>query len=351
MASSSGSGGKSPQKLREMVNSTKLNEMDVPEEMKANLEKLRALSKDDLTENGLLRSRIDQQCELICILKQRTDESLRKSMEVEKQYHELQRQRDDILTTLHSETRKFSVLEKRFAVLNQNHEELIKIKDEYKRENEKLRVENGCLKNENEGLFASVVKERDSQIRQLREEGKDLQNRYESAVASERSALENLSSLEKKYSEQSKTMQQEMLVLQKHAEEQLNQSQEKFKLLSSEKEENQLKLLTLVKERDDFAQLALQRGKTLEEKQKHLAELCLKLEETERSLKESEDNFLCELQEMNANAQVLKLKNQLEDAERKQRDTQKEYDAYKRHMSTMLAKEKEINNKLRVLIG
>ena len=39
--------------------------------------------------------------------------------------------------------------------LNQKHEELIKIKDEYKRENEKLRVENGCLKNENEGLFAS----------------------------------------------------------------------------------------------------------------------------------------------------------------------------------------------------
>ena len=33
-----------------------------------------------------------------------------------------------------------------------------------------------------------------------------------------RSALENLSSLEKKYSERAKTMQQEMLVLQKHAE-------------------------------------------------------------------------------------------------------------------------------------
>ncbi|XP_015779134.1 PREDICTED: coiled-coil domain-containing protein 89-like isoform X1 [Acropora digitifera] len=200
-------------------------------------------------------------------------------------------------------------------------------------------------------LLVTVVRERDLQIHQLREEGKDLQNRYESAVVSERSALENLSSLEKKYSEQAKTIQQEMLVFQKNAEEQLNQSQEKFKLLSSEKEENQLKVLTLVKERDDFAQLALQRGKTLEEKQKHIAGLCLKLEETGRSLKESEDNFLCELQEMNANAQVLKLKNQLEDAERKQRDTQKEYDAYKRHMSALLAKEKEINNKLRVLIG
>ena len=109
-------------------------------------------------------------------------------MEVEKQYHELQRQRDDILTTFHSETRKFSLLEKRFAVLKQNHEELIKIKDyENRRENEKLRVENGCLIKENEGLFArlSVVKERYLQIHQLREEGKDLQNRFESAVASE----------------------------------------------------------------------------------------------------------------------------------------------------------------------
>ena len=28
-----------------------------------------------------------------------------------------------------------------------------------------------------------------------------------------------------------------------------------------------------------------------------------------------------------------------------------EYDAYKRHMSTLLGKEKELNNKLRVLIG
>ena len=28
-----------------------------------------------------------------------------------------------------------------------------------------------------------------------------------------------------------------------------------------------------------------------------------------------------------------------------------EYDAYKRHMSTLLGKEKELNNKLRILIG
>lgn len=91
--------------------------MDFPEEMKANLEKLRALSKDDLSENGLLRSRIDQQCELICILKQRADESLKKSTSLEEETSELKKHRDEILTALHNETRKYTVLEKRFFVL------------------------------------------------------------------------------------------------------------------------------------------------------------------------------------------------------------------------------------------
>ena len=59
--------------------------------MKANLEKLRALSKDDLPENRLLCSRIDQQCEFICILKQRADESLKKSTSLEEQTSELKK--------------------------------------------------------------------------------------------------------------------------------------------------------------------------------------------------------------------------------------------------------------------
>jgi len=160
--------------------------VDFPEEMKANLEKLRALSKDDLSENGLLRSRIDQQCELICILKQRADESLKKSTSLEEETSELKKHRDEILTALHNETRKYTVLEKRFFVLNQNHEELIKIKDEYKTENEKLRIENDCLRKENEGLFGNLVQERDSQIQQLRDDVRSLQEKCQAAKAKER---------------------------------------------------------------------------------------------------------------------------------------------------------------------
>jgi len=84
--------------------------------MKANLEKLRALSKDNLSENGLPRSRIDQKCELVCILKQRADESLKKSISLKKETSALRKHRHEILTASLNETRKYTVLEKRFFV-------------------------------------------------------------------------------------------------------------------------------------------------------------------------------------------------------------------------------------------
>ena len=144
------------------------------------------MSKDDLSENGLLRSCIDEQCELICILKQRADEPLKKSTSLEEETSELKKQRDEILTALYSEARKYTVLEKRFFVLNQNHEDLIKIKGEYKTENEKLRIENSCLRKENEGLFGNLVQERDSLFRQLRDEIRSLQEKCQAAKAKER---------------------------------------------------------------------------------------------------------------------------------------------------------------------
>jgi hypothetical protein len=149
--------------------------------MKANLEKLKALSKDDLTENALLRSRVDQQSELICILKQRADESLKKSLNLGKDIEEFRKTREDALSALHTESRKYNVLQKRFEVLNSNHVEIIVIKDDYKIKNEKLRRENERLCHENKLLFAETVKKRDEEIRSLREELERMQGQCSSA--------------------------------------------------------------------------------------------------------------------------------------------------------------------------
>lgn len=156
-------------------------ELENAESMRTNLEKLKALSKDDLTENAMLRSRIDQQAELICILKQRADESLKKSLKLEKDIEDFRQTREEALTALQTETRKYNVLQKRFDVLNSNHEEIIVIKDDYKAQNEKLRRENERLGHENKLLFAETVKKRDEEIRTLREEIDRMREQYSSA--------------------------------------------------------------------------------------------------------------------------------------------------------------------------
>lgn len=46
--------------------------------------------------------------------------------------------------------------------------------------------------------------------------------------------------------------------------EQHRKSEEKFKIFTSEKDESQVKVQAITKERDEFAKLALERGKALE---------------------------------------------------------------------------------------
>ena len=157
-----------------------------PEEMKENLQKLKALSRDDLTESAMLRSRIDQQAELICILKQRADESLRKTRTLETELVDLKTSRQDTVELLENEMRKYSVLEKRFTVLNSNHEEMIILKDEYKEQNKKLLKENNLLRKENREMFAKALQEQDEEIRKLREQVECLKEQLTSSSRDQR---------------------------------------------------------------------------------------------------------------------------------------------------------------------
>lgn len=134
------------------------------------LSKLKGLAKDDKTENAMLRSRIDEQSQLIMILKNRADEAFSRIATLERINQELTEFRDNAKDNIDHEIRKFNLLDKRFNDLASNHEEMIKYKDEYKRVNVALRQENEKLKDENSRLFSKALLEKDDTIRQL--EGK-----------------------------------------------------------------------------------------------------------------------------------------------------------------------------------
>lgn len=134
------------------------------------LSKLKGLAKDDKTENAMLRSRIDEQSQLIMILKNRADEAVTRIQTLERINKELTDFRENAQEDLNHEIRKFNLLDARFNDLASNHEEMIKYKDEYKRVNADLRKENDRLKDENAKLFNSTILEKEDTIRQL--EGK-----------------------------------------------------------------------------------------------------------------------------------------------------------------------------------
>lgn len=136
-------------------------------DMQESLAKLRALKEDDKTEAAMLRSRIDEQSRLIMILKQRADEEILRAQALERITKELSDFKDQADNVLKNEIRKYSILDSRFNCLASNHEEMIKIKDEYKRVNQELREENSKLKNDNSRLFSQAIQDKDQKIQEL----------------------------------------------------------------------------------------------------------------------------------------------------------------------------------------
>ncbi len=142
------------------------------------LEKLRSLSQEERTEADMLRSRIDEQSTLICILKQRADEMLLRCQALEKINTELENLRANVTLELENERKKSELLEQRFMLLASNHRELINFKNEYKSQNAKLEKENERLREENETLFSHEVQEKEKSILKLTQELKELAEQH-----------------------------------------------------------------------------------------------------------------------------------------------------------------------------
>lgn len=134
------------------------------------LAKLRGLSDDDKNENALLRSRIDEQSQLIMFLKQRLDEATVSTKTLERLNKDLEQSQENLRGELLLKTSTFNTLDARFNDLARNHEELIKFKDEYKRQNDVLHRENERLRSENQRLFSDALEKSKLRICELEEQ-------------------------------------------------------------------------------------------------------------------------------------------------------------------------------------
>lgn len=318
--------------------------------MQENLEKLKNLSRDDKTEAAMLRSRIDEQSQLICILKRRADDAVLKATTLEKVNKELEKFRENAQEMLTEEIKRSKMLERRFEELAENHEEMIRFKDDYKRQNEQLRKENEELCKENSTLFSKTLEEKISHIASLEKQVQSLKEQckeYEQLFSQLKSEIVKS---EKAYHTSLSTLQVK-----------LKQSEDKCKEVTTEftrykdsterKEQNStLQTEKLKKERQEFLDLAMQRGKLLQERQKEIKLMEEKVKEAEKQTEMMEQKFEREAESVSANLRVIRLSGEKEVAEKTLKDLQMEYDAFKKHANSLLAKEKNLNAQLRNLV-
>ncbi|RUS86764.1 hypothetical protein EGW08_005487 [Elysia chlorotica] len=347
---------RSPKDLRQIV----CDSSHDMEDMQTNLGKLKALSEDDKLENVKLRSRIDEQCQLIMVLKKKADDGTIKIQTLDRMNKELSDFRDRAETMLKTELQKYNILDGRFNQLAANHEEMIRIKDEYKSVNKDLMEENERLKDENSRLFSKTLAEKDDLIFQLekrcvstQEQHALLEQKLRQYQVERRGKEETLrkqvSELHAIHAEELKNAQKQIMELENSLKEAEKKLKMQLEIKNHLEGEASSKIQQASKEKEEMLNLIMQRGKLIQKEQEDNKALKKEIEEMRTAVHNMEERFNREAEVVNTNVRVRRLTEDLSNADTKYGHMVKEFEAFKKHSSDLLRREKELNDRLRAL--
>jgi len=230
---------RNPKELKDIIEKSKSSEWV---EVEHSMQNLRNLTEDDKTEIGFLRARVEEQSRLIMILKQRGDEYILRNKALETLTREFSEEKDALENEIKELDRKCELTNKRFMDLAENHEEMIKIKDEYKatnlilvEENRKYKAELNHYKTNEHGkdriylekieILNGVCKDYEAQVAELSDRLVRQKSDYETLIESnEESALTKINHLELQISDYEKKEKEMRTLLAKYEEELQNSS-------------------------------------------------------------------------------------------------------------------------------
>ncbi|XP_012594132.1 coiled-coil domain-containing protein 89 [Microcebus murinus] len=347
---------KQNEKLNEEEN-IEFKELDGLREALANL---RGLSEEEKSEKAMLRSRIQEQSQLICILKRRSDEALERCQILELLNTELEEKRLQEAEKLKAQSEHARKLEERFMTLAANHELMIRFKDEHKSQNIQLREENEKLRLENRSLFNQALKDEEAKVLQLTARSEALSKELETlrhrcaqdacqAQAREKELLELQSQQACTHAEEREQLRSQLQSLkQQHqqAKEQMVKAEEMHNSLS---QELQSRLQTVSREKEELLQLSMERGKVLQNKQAEIRQLEEKLESTDMARRHALERFEQEAVAVDSNLRVRELQRRVDGIQQAYDELRLQSEAFKKHSLDLLSKERELNAKLRHL--
>ncbi|GLD67553.1 coiled-coil domain-containing protein 89 [Lates japonicus] len=110
-------------------------------------------------------------------------------------------------------------------------------------------------------------------------------------------------------------------------------------------------ITSLTKEKDKLLSLSVERGRAIQEKQEEIQQLERKWREEKKCRAEAEDRFKQDAEAVNADVKVKSLRCALDETMTKYEKLQKDFEAFREHSTSLLTQERELNKKLRHMIG
>lgn len=348
---------KQSEKLENQEEEMEFKELDGLRKALANL---RGLSEEEKSEKALLCSRIQEQSQLICILKRRSDKALERCQILEMLNTELEEKRMLEAQKLKAKKEHAQKLEERFMTLAANHELMIRFKDEHKSQNVKLREENEKLRLENDNLFSQALKDQEAKVLQLTARSEVLAKELETlkqrcaqdacqAQAREKELLELQNQQAQAHTKETEQLRSQLQNLKQQHQQAMEQMAKAELEHSSLNQELQAKLQTVTREKEELLQLSVERGKVLQNKQAEIRQLEEKLEMADAARRHALERFEQEAVAVDSNLRVRELQRRVDGIQKAYDELRLQSEAFKKHSLDLLSKERELNAKLRHL--
>jgi len=286
----------------------------------------------------VLRSRVEQQSDLIMMLKTRNDEL---STEIDGMKSTVSRvglEKTKIMLAKDKVVKELNTLQDRFDTLAKQHQQMIELKDEHKTAKKRLQGQVNVLTAQVETITETLEAEHKSEKETLRAQlggaqaelakvQQELKTSTVTAAAKLDTAVQDGAAIRSKYDALAK--QHDALKLQLAKEK--NQSTATIKRLTADE-----------KGASEAAKRASAKAETLGD-ELHSSEAAA------RAARDEANELKRRLKKESASSQVADANSELQAAIHSMKSTKQEYEAYKKYSTDLLKKEKEMNQRLRHL--
>ncbi|NXV14973.1 CCD89 protein, partial [Cepphus grylle] len=313
---------------------------------------------EEKSEEALLHLHLEQQHQLIYILKKKADDVRKRCRDLEQLNMELEKLRTEDALKVKTQTQRIQQLEERSMDLANNHEKLIQFKNEHRKRHTQLLEENKRLQQENKVLFSQTVREKEAEVLQLAARARKLWQQLgslqekrasESCTAQEREKelLEAQSQQASAYACEVNSLKKQLQHLQEKHQQTVTQLEHAESQQRAQGSEPQAKLERANEVKEQLLDLATEQGKALRDKQREMEQLGKKLEMGKKARQRAGKHLANEAAAVQNDLNLQELQRQLESSMQAHDKLPLQFEAYRKHSMELLTKEKERNIKLR----